>query len=282
LEACFERELALRDKPLGYIYEDSAGNTAHIVDIDGTHVTLMSSERFNALNAMRKHEASEGYAIQDALNDGDAVTVDTAKPQPLEPYRDTWYERIIHAEVKHAAADGKTILQFPTGETAIMIEGLEQANIFRVVVNPASAIPITCPATARDIAVGCVLRQGNHGHDWIVTEVLGHGKFQAVLKERVTTEEMMLGPDQIAYNHRFDAETFDLPGTIDTSNSIYRFYEHRVQRCLKRFRPTMQRVTDQHGVTWFQLPLVPADATQPVSAFGVARPHPTDPSSSSS
>lgn len=43
---------------------------------------------------------------------------------PLEPYRNTWHERVIREEVKQAALDGKTKLQFPTGETAMRVEGL--------------------------------------------------------------------------------------------------------------------------------------------------------------
>lgn len=42
----------------------------------------------------------------------------------LEPYRNTWHERVIREEVKQAAKDGKTKLQLPTGDTAMRVEGL--------------------------------------------------------------------------------------------------------------------------------------------------------------
>ena len=57
-------------------------------------------------------------------------------------------------------------------------------------------------------------------------------------------------------------ETFDISGKVDTNNPIYRFYEHRVQRVLKRFRPTMQRITDPQGVTW--LHITPSGRTIPL------------------
>src|SRR5262249_32491215 len=161
---------------------------------------------------------------------------------------------------KKAAEDGKEILQFPTGETAMKIEGLgEEAGggmLFAL-----GGFPLK----HQDLKVGREIYSEAQDAEWIITDVLGDGKFKAVPKERVTAEDM-LDPEQLSRVHYVDAETFDISGIIDTSNPIYRFYEHRIQRCLKRFRPIMQRVTDHQGVTWFQIPLCSSDATRPVSA----------------
>lgn len=106
----------------------------------------------------------------------------------LEPYRNTWHERVIREEVKQAAKDGKTKLQFPTGETAMKIEGLgDDAVDFRVdgrIVEPAN------------LKVGDTgeFNRGfeGDGEEWVVTEVLENGKFKAFPKnklESVDTEQ---------------------------------------------------------------------------------------------
>ena len=58
----------------------------------------------------------------------------------LEPYRNTWHERVIREEVKQAALDGKTKLQFPTGETAMKIEGLGVADDWYHPQNPKTEV----------------------------------------------------------------------------------------------------------------------------------------------
>jgi len=206
----------------------------------------------------------------------------TAEIAKLELYEDTWYERIIHEEVKKAAADGKTRLQFPTGETAMKIEGLGERNLWEI---------DGTRATPEQLEVGKTIRQVPETHgdmadiyedEWVVTDVLGDGKFKAIpLNAPESMTEDFAGPSDfiqyikehgdVPFDLRSSVETFDISGKVDITNPIYRFYEQRVQRCLKRFRPTMQRVTDQNGVSWFQIQLIPTDATRPVSAFGVAR-----------
>jgi hypothetical protein len=234
-----------------------------------------------------------GVAEFDALINQTAVPDNIAK---LKPYEDTWYERIIGEEIKGAAQEGMTRLQFPTGVTALKIEGLGDRE-FWYDVSDHSASRLT------ELEVGKEIRQGLGGR-WIITDVLGDGKFKAVprnvadaekawttVKDTYTppsnqkylarnsqTGEVVQFPtskeadqyieDAIRRANDQYAETFDISGKVDTSNPIYRFYEHRVQRCLKRFRPTMQRVTDPQGVTWFEIPLEPSDATRPVAAFG--------------
>lgn len=92
----------------------------------------------------------------------------------LEPYRNTWHERIIREEVKQVAKDGKTKLQFPTGETAMKIEGLGETNTWAT--PDGDGILPTYLKVGREI----VQSPMNGGQSWIITNVLGDGKFKAV------------------------------------------------------------------------------------------------------
>jgi hypothetical protein len=198
----------------------------------------------------------------------------------LEPYRDTWYERIVGEEIKRAAREGNTLLQFPTGETAMKIEGLGESDGRWGTVRRDS---FGSDLTADDLKVGLEISDSFvndvPGTRWIITDVLEDGKFKAVPKHFVDeASAQSIGgesiEDTLAYVEQAfpnSAETFDISGNVDVTNPIYKFYEQRIQRCLKRIKPHLERVTDERGVTWFQVELTPADATKPVAAFGIAR-----------
>jgi len=114
---------------------------------------------------------------------------------PLEQYNDpTAHFRMIREEIKKAAEDGKTKLQFPTGETAMKIEGLGSTNQWgdrelsnRLVdENPSiglSRLQREARLTPENLKVGKEVNDG--GTDWIITDVLGDGKFKAVQKKFV-------------------------------------------------------------------------------------------------
>lgn len=100
----------------------------------------------------------------------------------LEPYRNTWYERIIREEVRRAAEDGKGAVLFPTGETAMKVEGLGQVhNPWRHA--PSGKTYVEIPY--EEMRVGQTIRNTNQWDDWIITEVLGDGKFKAVPKRYI-------------------------------------------------------------------------------------------------
>ncbi len=85
---------------------------------------------------------------------------------------------MVREEVKKAAKDDKTTLLFPTGETAMKIEGLGSSFTWRTetgyVLEP------------EKMKVGDIVNQGEGdfemGQDWIITDVLGDGKFKAISK----------------------------------------------------------------------------------------------------
>lgn len=188
----------------------------------------------------------------------------------LEPYRNTWHERVIREEVKQAAVDGKTKLQFPTGETAMKIEGLGETGAdvwgrvnergiseFRI-----NGQPVVTPENIK-VGEAIVRREGlARGQEWIITDVLGDGKFKAVPKD-VWDSSKSVGKRNILET---DKESFDISGKVDTNNPIYRFYEKEVGRYLTN-KYGAKQITDSQGVKWWQVDINPGMARGPVSAF---------------
>lgn len=199
----------------------------------------------------------------------------TPGAEKLDAYRNTWWERIIREEVKRAAADEKTKLQFPTGATAMKIEGLgESATEWYH--NP-NADEITWGAVnlevvkPEDIRVGGIYGNATHGDSWVVTEVLGNGRFKAA----VTADKFEIsGAGGIAewmkqQEIRGRTETFDLNGKSNTENPIFKFYEKDVARYLKN-KYGAKRVTDAQGVEWMEVTIDPKMAEEPVLAYKLA------------
>ncbi len=192
----------------------------------------------------------------------------------LEPYRNTWHERIVREEVKKAAKDGKTKLQFPTGETAMKIEGLGGVNT-RWTMDSVQGYGETTALRNVELERGLKVNDGNS--DWVITDVLGDGKFKAVPKDRW---EMPVGKQsdtddyfatQVMKNEDIarNSETFDISGTVDKENPIYKFYEKEMGKYLKN-KFGAQLVTDAQDVTWYEIPIDKKMARLPVEAFALA------------
>jgi hypothetical protein len=178
----------------------------------------------------------------------------------LEPYRNTWHERIISEEVRQAAKDKKTKLQFPVGETAMKIEGLGAENSNWTRGGRFDEDAIGDELAPETIKRGETVNDGNS--DWIITDVLGDGKFKAVYKEVFDRT-----PDaKVTDNWGADAETFDISGKVDTSNPIFRFYEKEVGKYLTN-RFGAKRIKDERGVEWFEVNITKDMAERPVNAF---------------
>ena len=218
----------------------------------------------------------------------------------LQPYKNDWYKRTTREEVKQAGIDGKNKLQFPTGETAMKVEGLGEVDNtrWRTAGNQSVLKP-------EDLKVGSQINS-NGQLDWIVTEVLENGKFKAVTKNvynSIDTKNISIIKDKLpngntkyiinnkqtgeitSFSTRKRAEqyvdnfknetletyveTFDISGKIDTNNPIYKFYENDMQKFLnKEF--DAKRITDPQGVEWFEVN-VNNFKEQPVQAFGKAQ-----------
>ena len=188
----------------------------------------------------------------------------------LEPYRNTWWERIVREEVKSAAKDRKTVLLFPVGETAMKIEGLGRSDVFRL--GPAGTDVARKTVTPDMLKIGLEVHEGGqnvHSYSWIITDVLGDGKFKAVRKSVWDDVHSTQMSDEVRaenLKNNTSAETFDISGNVDTANPIYRFYEKDVSRYLRnQYNATL--VTDPQGVKWMSVSVTPEMATDPVVAY---------------
>ncbi len=210
----------------------------------------------------------------------------------LEQYNDpTAHFRMIREEVKKAAQDGKTKLQFPTGETAMKVEGLGDNTVW--------SLDNATDASPDELKVGEEIYRGNRdiGTDendaWVITDVLGDGKFKAIPTDLITTATpgqfhgidpagfsslpierqlktlQSIDPEKISRL----SEQFDISGKVDSNNPIYKFYEKEVGKYLKN-KYGAQLVTDKQGVTWWEVPLKKEYGIQPVEAFGKIVPGP--------
>ncbi|MDD4528196.1 MAG: hypothetical protein PHF25_09255, partial [Candidatus Margulisbacteria bacterium] len=96
----------------------------------------------------------------------------------LEQYNDpTAHFRMVREEISQAAKDKKTKLLFPTGETAMKIEGLETKNNWIDDTIAKNGADVLKP---EQLKVFQVVRRGNREDKWVITDVLGDGKFKAV------------------------------------------------------------------------------------------------------
>ena len=206
------------------------------------------------------------------------MTINDAKSK-LSPYENTWHERIIREEIKQASKDGKTKLRFPTGEAAMKIEGLGNMQGWRDLGMPGEPIrgqhyPELKTETLKvGKEISSILGGVGSSERWIITDVLGDGKFKAIPKNILDANMDATGSnlkEALEQVEEVAMETFDISGKVDTNNPIYRFYEKEVARYLKRIAPDVQRITDKQGVTWNEINVPKQSAKLPVEAFAGA------------
>jgi hypothetical protein len=222
--------------------------------------TLKSQADAEELSRLRKEAG--------ASNANEPLAEKQKSKQKLAQYSNpTAHFRMVREELKKAAQDGKTKLQFPTGETAMKIEGLGTQNNWRAV-----DIDNLPPSAGIDeglkpewTKVGMEVTDGNG--NWIITDVLGEGKFKAVPKSRyeIKSSEFMNEKELTEMKDAY-SETFDISGKVDTNNPIYKFYEKDLRKYLAKFGSN--RVVDANGVSWIEVPIKKEYGTNPVEAFG--------------
>lgn len=185
--------------------------------------------------------------------------------EKLYQYSDpTAHYRMVREEVKLAAQDGKTKLQFPTGKTAMQIEGLggRMDEIFFENINKKGDYE-KIKLTEENIKSGKKFVDRS-GAQFIITEVLEDGKFKAVPKDVYTRANDGTGEIAIMPHNE---ETFDISGKVDTNNPIYKFYEKELGKYLKS-KYDAKLVTDKQGVNWYEINIKPEWKDLPVEAFG--------------
>ena len=190
----------------------------------------------------------------------------------LEQYSNpTAHFRMIREEIKKAAEDGKTKLQFPTGETAMKIEGLGETTNWRR--QSTYATNNYHKLESSDLKTGLQINDGNS--DWIITDVLGDGKFKAVSKRNLEAlaDDMDSTWQEELQNVIDDpelgvTETFDISGKVDTNNPIYKFYEKDLGRYLSN-KYGAKTITDENGVKWYEVAIDKKKHSVPVEAFAI-------------
>jgi hypothetical protein len=216
-----------------------------------------------------KYEMRSSNIYEKAIK-GTPIEKRTAEIAKLEQYNDpTAHFRMVREEVAQAAKDGKTKLQFPTGDTAMKIEGLgteeaqglwQTANYDHIKLN--------------ELKPGQKLLQGFDEKEWVVTDVLKDGKFKAVPKRNIgeiDINRIKKGELESAEIEKWKniSEEFDISGGADKSNPIYRFYEKTLGQYLKS-KFNAKEITDSQGVKWFEVDINPEQGKQPIEAFGIA------------
>lgn len=243
---------------------------------------------FNDVETDNKAKLTPEEKTEAIKKANEQLAVREAEVARLEPYRNTWQDRIIREEVRAAAKDGKTKLQFPTGDTAMKVEGLVNRHDKWVTLDNELV-------TGSNIKEGSLITYQTHEgtpHEdrrFLVTKNNGDGTFQAVdsmtaendhdfynLLEkkgllddgRVPTLEELephLDKDIMGALSKM-AEQLSAQDVVDKNNPIYKFYEKEVGRYLKN-NYDAKLVTDAQGVTWNEVEIKPEHATKPVSAF---------------
>lgn len=263
----------------GNLENDANKLVNRMTDAERKEYDKLENFRQNSEGTLEQRDAA--WKRQEELRDEAAKRTGTPN-EKLSAYRNTWHERVIREEVKQAAKDGKTKLQFPTGETAMKIEGLGENTPFYSSRMIGEQIFAGAKLNDSHLVVGNEIFYGGNTNSgrWIITDVLGDGKFKAVPKsftDKYKAEWSMFGDWAMPVNQKSAfkrdlesaKETFDISGKVDTNNPIYRFYEKEVGRYLKN-KYGAEIVTDAQGVKWMEVKINPRMADQPVEAFGAA------------
>lgn len=243
---------------------------------DGTSVTIDSSLQVDDSGYWYR-TLEGGFVFENQLVSG------KKKANILKQYNDpTAHFRMIREEIKRAAQDGKTTVLFPTGETAMKIEGLGQQGH-----QAWGSEELRARLSPENLKVGLEIQRIPTPQDftpdvmdkWIITEVTGDGKFKAIQKRQISEAAINMlkkGKDRFdvptvdSNNIANYAESFDISGKIDTNNPIYKFYEKEVSRYLKS-KYGITETTDENGVSWYAVKVDPKAANEPVEAFSVMK-----------
>jgi hypothetical protein len=122
-----------------------------------------------------------------------------------------------------------------------------------------------------DLKVGMEITDANTSTEWIITDILGDGRFKAVPKDFVEEREFLkedlskindyIDKINIGYDPR---ETFDLTGK---SNPQYRRYQDWGKFLKNKYGG--KEVTDPQGNSWIEIDLEPKYKKMPIEAFGL-------------
>jgi len=226
----------------------------------------------------------------------DLGAVDKVDYQKLQPYNSNdplAHLRTFREEVKRAAQDGKNTLLIPSGETAMKIEGLGETSRFydagevyreyrragfedfRGAIEEGMIEHIS---DFSKLKIGKEIISGN-GDNWIITDILGDGKFKAVPKQY----ERYFTKSQTAYKsssaewknqQMLDSvsETFDISGKVDTKHFVYKLNEEAMPREARKMGLNVEGKIKKDNGEWWKIKIGKEMKNIPVSAFGYISP----------
>lgn len=175
--------------------EDMADNkTRRVIEVQADLYQKGNLERETDTIALRELEESgltpkqydKNYSGNQPVMQDAVKRVEEIKK--LQQYNNpTAHFRLIREEIKKASQDSKTKLQFPTGETALRIEGLVDNQMWNKGSKKASMELGTIQKLEdKHLRMGEIVNDGNT--DWIVSNKLGEGKFKALPKDAVVSD----------------------------------------------------------------------------------------------
>lgn len=181
----------------------------------------VKSDALEALNPTDRNAYKEMQGVVDEMYDGDIEKAWANEPEladdmqmlakkaeieygknktrideiaKLQQYNNpTAHFRLVREEIKYYADKGYDTMLVPTGETAMKIEGLGQTGgqeLWNIVKKGDwGGMDLTEKLTPAKLKTGLEVNvMGRPGGDnWIITDVLGDGKFKAVPKDRLDT-----------------------------------------------------------------------------------------------
>jgi len=269
------------DKYFGHTrIEDMADNkTRRVIEVQSDLYQKGNLEKempypYKAEAKASSPEIARQKVMGDKSSDAKTLQKRVSEVEKLQQYNDpTAHFRMVREEISQAAKDKKTKVQFPTGETAMKIEGLGETSQWAIKRFPddykAGGNFDIEKLTPEKLKVGERVWQGEmgQGRDWIITDVLGNGKFKAVPKNVFDKyggyNEKLLNESSV----RANSEQFDISGKVDTSNPIYKFYEKEMGKYLKS-KYNAKEVIDDQGVSWYEVDIKP-EMKGPIEAFGI-------------
>ncbi len=263
-------------------YEDLAdGTTRKMLE---TQSDLFQKENFAREQGLTEGQYTRLKKTADLLGDvNEPMTKRYEEVQKLQPYNSNdplAHLRTFREEVKRASQDGKDTLLIPSGETAMKIEGLGERSQFSIVeYNPSGRIKSFMPLNVDALKVGKEFEQGqiNTGNKWIITDILGDGKFKAVPKEKIFEKNEIISdfnkdriiriPDGSGYLEEV-VETFDISGKVDTKHFVYKLNEEAIPREARKMGLEVEGKVKVDNGEWWKVKIPKESAKEPVSAFG--------------
>lgn len=215
-------------------------------------------------------EEAQAYKKETVAN----RTLEVAKLAQYE--NPTAHFRMVREEVRKATLDGKKRVLFPTGDTAMMIEGLAGRGNDNFITYDDST-----PLKPSEVARGFKFNDQRHRNlrysNFIITEKTGKDTFKAMPltdKSPSILGEHLYDVDETEYNTALDEyekankgliEEFSMAEKIDDTNPIHKFYEKTLAKYLKNNYNAVP-VTDEKGVTWYEVTIKP-EYSGAVTAF---------------